>query len=409
MIDAESALAVILSGARFDDALRSVADFIDLKSPYTLGHARAVADLAASAGERLERPAADVCLLRPAGLVHGFGRLGVSNSRWDKPGPLGAGEWERARMHPYLTEWMLHQSGALTPLGSIAVQHRERLDGSGSCCSPGCSPLLTRRYVRERQRPLYDRFSGRARALHTYLTEDGLRLSGWVFRPRAVRGELPTLIWLHGGPEAQERPLWQPLFQALVAAGIAVFAPNVRGSGGYGRHFATRRRSRTPVHLDHQRTRHRRVPDGFRAGRSGPDRSGRPLLRRIPDARGTRRFPRAVRRRSGRVRDQRLRDLLRRDQTLDRRRRHHEVRRSRRRRRPAGGSSRRCTRRPHHRPAARRTRRHDTNVPLGEAERIIDALRAHGAAPRFLLFPDEGHDVHDSGTARSSSARSWGG
>ena len=49
----------------------------------------------------------------------------------DKRGPIGAGEWERVRMHPYLTERMLHQSEALAPLGAIAVAHRERLDGSG--------------------------------------------------------------------------------------------------------------------------------------------------------------------------------------------------------------------------------------------------------------------------------------
>ena len=55
----------------------------------------------------------------------------MSNSIWDRPGPLSAGEWERVRMYPYLTERMLHQSAALAPLGEIAVQHRERLDGSG--------------------------------------------------------------------------------------------------------------------------------------------------------------------------------------------------------------------------------------------------------------------------------------
>jgi HD-GYP domain-containing protein (c-di-GMP phosphodiesterase class II) len=69
--------------------------------------------------------------LRRSGLVHGLGRLGVSNSIWDKRGPLGAGEWERVRMQPYLTERMLHQSPSLAPLGVIAVQYRERLDGSG--------------------------------------------------------------------------------------------------------------------------------------------------------------------------------------------------------------------------------------------------------------------------------------
>jgi HD-GYP domain-containing protein (c-di-GMP phosphodiesterase class II) len=71
-----------------------------------------------------------VLALRRAGFVHGLGRLGVSNSIWDRPGRLSAGEWERIRMYPYLTERMLHQSAALAPLGEIAVQHRERLDGS---------------------------------------------------------------------------------------------------------------------------------------------------------------------------------------------------------------------------------------------------------------------------------------
>ncbi len=63
--------------------------------------------------------------------MHDLGRLGVSNSIWDKPGPLGAGEWERIRMHPYLTQRMLRQSPALAPFGALAAQHRERLDGSG--------------------------------------------------------------------------------------------------------------------------------------------------------------------------------------------------------------------------------------------------------------------------------------
>ncbi len=131
VIEAEPALAVMLSAESFDAALVAVANFVDLKSPYTLGHACAVAELAAEAGSRLALPEQAVLTLRRAGLVHDLGRLGVSNSIWDKRGPLGMGEWERVRMHPYLTERMLHQSEALAPLGAIAVQHRERLDGSG--------------------------------------------------------------------------------------------------------------------------------------------------------------------------------------------------------------------------------------------------------------------------------------
>jgi HD-GYP domain-containing protein (c-di-GMP phosphodiesterase class II) len=131
VIEAEPALTVVLSGDRFDAALAAIANFVDLKSPYTLGHARAVADLAAAAGAQLGLSHSEVRTLRRAGLVHDLGRLGVSNSIWDKPGPLGAGEWERVRLHPHITERMLHQSHALAPLGQVAVQHRERLDGSG--------------------------------------------------------------------------------------------------------------------------------------------------------------------------------------------------------------------------------------------------------------------------------------
>jgi hypothetical protein len=131
VIDAEPGLALVLSGEQFDDALLAIANFVDLKSPYTLGHARAVAGLVAEAGTRLGLPEPEVRTLRRAGLVHDLGRLGVSNAIWDKPGPLGAGEWERVRIHPYLTERMLHQSDALAPLATIAVAHRERLDGSG--------------------------------------------------------------------------------------------------------------------------------------------------------------------------------------------------------------------------------------------------------------------------------------
>ena len=131
VIEAEPALAIMLSGGRFDAALVAIANFVDLKSPYTLGHARAVGELVADAAAQLGLGEGEVRTLRRAGYVHDLGRLGVSNAIWDKAGPLGAGEWERVRMHPYITERMLHQSESLAPLGAIAVQHRERLDGTG--------------------------------------------------------------------------------------------------------------------------------------------------------------------------------------------------------------------------------------------------------------------------------------
>ena len=131
VIDAEPSLAVLLTGEQINGALLAIANFVDLKSPYTLGHAAAVAELAAAAGSALGLDADEQETLRRAGLVHDLGRLGVSNAIWDTAGPLGAGERERVRFHPYLTERMLQFSDSLAPLGAIAVQHRERLDGSG--------------------------------------------------------------------------------------------------------------------------------------------------------------------------------------------------------------------------------------------------------------------------------------
>jgi HD-GYP domain-containing protein (c-di-GMP phosphodiesterase class II) len=131
VLGAEPALAITMAPAEFETALTAIADFVDLKSPYMIGHSRAVSELAASAGCLMRLPEDEVSMLRLAALVHGFGRLGVSNTIWDRTGPLGAGERERVRMHPYFTERMLHQSAALRPLGDIAVQSRELLDGSG--------------------------------------------------------------------------------------------------------------------------------------------------------------------------------------------------------------------------------------------------------------------------------------
>lgn len=70
------------------------------------------------------------------------------------------------------------------------------------------------------------------------LAHDGLPLSGWLYRSPGQHRPGPTVVYLHGGPEAQERPVFTPNHQALVAAGITVFAPNIRGSSGFGRGFA---------------------------------------------------------------------------------------------------------------------------------------------------------------------------
>lgn len=73
--------------------------------------------------------------------------------------------------------------------------------------------------------------------LQSFTARDGLPLTGWLYRVPGQEGRGPAMLSLHGGPEAQERPTFNPQHQAMVAAGIAVFAPNIRGSSGFGRAF----------------------------------------------------------------------------------------------------------------------------------------------------------------------------
>ena len=70
-----------------------------------------------------------------------------------------------------------------------------------------------------------------------YKAHDGLELSGWLYRPKGMTGAGPVVLSFHGGPEGQERPGFNSMYQALVSRGIAVFAPNVRGSSGFGKKF----------------------------------------------------------------------------------------------------------------------------------------------------------------------------
>jgi dipeptidyl aminopeptidase/acylaminoacyl peptidase len=61
----------------------------------------------------------------------------------------------------------------------------------------------------------------------------------FLYRPREA-GPHPVVIHIHGGPEAQARPVFSPIVQFLVEElGVAVLRPNVRGSTGYGKTYVT--------------------------------------------------------------------------------------------------------------------------------------------------------------------------
>lgn len=120
-----------LDGPQLDTLLTAIGDFVDLKCPFALGHSREVAALADAAAAQAGFAAADVTAVRRAGHLHDVGRIGVSNQVWSKPAPLSGAEWERVRMHPYLTDRVLTRIPGLAQVAAIARAHHEHLDGSG--------------------------------------------------------------------------------------------------------------------------------------------------------------------------------------------------------------------------------------------------------------------------------------
>ena len=73
--------------------------------------------------------------------------------------------------------------------------------------------------------------------LESVTARDGLQFTGWLFRPPDGVETIGAMLFLHGGPEGQGRPGYNEFFPGLLEAGICVFLPNVRGSGGFGRTF----------------------------------------------------------------------------------------------------------------------------------------------------------------------------
>jgi HD-GYP domain-containing protein (c-di-GMP phosphodiesterase class II) len=116
---------------RLDACLSAMADFADLKSMWTFGHSRGVAELAEESAVQAGLAAPDVQLLRRAALVHDIGRVAVPVNVWIKPGPLTRDEHEQVRLHAYHSERVLDAAPGLRPLARLAGSHGERCDGSG--------------------------------------------------------------------------------------------------------------------------------------------------------------------------------------------------------------------------------------------------------------------------------------
>ena len=240
-----------------------------------------------------------------------------------------------------------------------------------------------------------------------YKSFDGREIPAWFYRPQAqsyfndgqARGtstqktDLPVIVSVHGGPEGQERPGFNALYQYYLSRGYAVLATNVRGSTGYGK---------TYTHLDDVEKREDSVKDLAAAvdwlktrGGADPKRiavmggsyGGYMTMAAVtlyPDlwaaavnTVGIVNWETFLQRTSGYRRRQREVEYGRLDKDLEFLRRISPLARVDRIKTPLMVIH----------------GKNDPRVPYTEAEQVVEALRKRGAVVEYKLFDDEGHGV----------------
>lgn len=71
----------------------------------------------------------------------------------------------------------------------------------------------------------------------TYQSFDGMEIEALLFKAKPEFDNGHTIFFPHGGPQSAERKFYRSLFQVLLNRGYTIFAPNFRGSTGYGTSF----------------------------------------------------------------------------------------------------------------------------------------------------------------------------
>lgn len=73
----------------------------------------------------------------------------------------------------------------------------------------------------------------------SYPSFDGTSIPAFFYLPQGAQkdGKLPAIVYVHGGPESQERANFSAVFQYFLNRGYAILAPNIRGSAGYGKAY----------------------------------------------------------------------------------------------------------------------------------------------------------------------------
>lgn len=111
--------------------IRSLAMAIDARDPYTRGHSEEVAKYAVIIAKVLNYSLEKTEMIEIAGLLHDTGKIGISGEILKKPGPLTHEDWDKIRLHPYLSRKILIPVESLHSIIPWIYHHHERYDGTG--------------------------------------------------------------------------------------------------------------------------------------------------------------------------------------------------------------------------------------------------------------------------------------
>lgn len=114
-----------------ESLLDALAEVIDMRDPYVLGHSKLVTRYAVMIAQRLRLPEERVELIRKASLLHDIGKLGIPDKILLKPSKLSPEEFEVMKAHTTLGSGLLETSNGLSNLIPIVRHHHEWYDGRG--------------------------------------------------------------------------------------------------------------------------------------------------------------------------------------------------------------------------------------------------------------------------------------
>jgi putative two-component system response regulator len=114
-----------------ETVLFALAQSIEAKDPYTLGHCERLSAYSAAIGRELGLPEDQIVALQRGGIVHDIGKVAVPESILNKPGPLTPEERKRMEEHSAAGERICAPLNSFKPVLPIIRHHHEKLDGSG--------------------------------------------------------------------------------------------------------------------------------------------------------------------------------------------------------------------------------------------------------------------------------------